>query len=360
MCETCSSGDDMLLLNEAGTFVDSVLEDCLALPVSKAIDLGTRKGFDRAAALLSARLRQATGPADAKAVRDAIAVLDVDWRATTAEQRRLLIAQSMAAAMKATKELPNAIGIQFSRSAQSVVAATRADTRRRQGLAVSADFNALDHRIVGHVVRSQGNFVRDEYGRRIEDFGAQARGIVADGLSQGLGRDAISESLQQAASRVFINRAPAYWDVVASAFIGQGRSFAQMSSYAEAGITTYVVEAILDEVTTPICRFLHGKTFSVKDALARFEQVEQLENPEDIKRVLPWVRQGVDTESGWSVLYVNGTDGRVPVAEVSSSGVGCRDDRGEFRAMSSDSVLAGAGIGFPPYHGLCRTTTLAT
>lgn len=72
---------------------------------------------------------------------------------------------------------------------------------------------------------------------------------------------------------------------------------------------------------------------------------------------MPWVRQGVDTESGRSVLHVNGTDGRVPIAAFLQSGVGNRDDRGEFRAIASDKGLRDAG---PQYHGLCLTTTVVT
>jgi SPP1 gp7 family putative phage head morphogenesis protein len=200
---------------------------------------------------------------------------------------------------------------------------------------------------------SQGNFVRDEYGRRLDDFGRQARAIVAYGLEQGLGRDDIASSLSDAAEVVFVRRARSYWDVVASAFVGQGRSFAQMSSYAEAGVRTYVIEAVLDEVTTPVCRFMHGKTFSVSDALRRFDQGERMDNPEDIKQLMPWVRGAVDGESGRSVLFVNGTTGRTPVAEVLQSGVGNRDDRGEFRAMASDRQLGNLGVGMPPFHGRC-------
>jgi len=39
--------------------------------------------------------------------------------------------------------------------------------------------------------------------------------------------------------------------------------------------------------------------------------------------------------------------------------MGTRDDRGDFRALASDSALNEVGIGFPPYHGCCRSSTLA-
>ncbi len=45
------------------------------------------------------------------------------------------------------------------------------------------------------------------------------------------------------------------------------RTFAQMSSYANAGIRQYRIEEVLDEHMTPTCRSLHGKVLSVGDAL---------------------------------------------------------------------------------------------
>ena len=155
-----------------------------------------------------------------------------------------------------------------------------------------------------------------------------------------------------AARAALIERAPFYWEVVASAFIGQGRSFAQVSSYAEAGVQRYRIEAVLDERTTHICRLLHGKTFGVADALRKFDQVERLDQPEDIKRLQPWVRERLDGDR----LSLHG--GGVPIAEVTRSAMGRRDDVGEFRLYLSDDRLGQVGLGFPPFHGLCRSTTL--
>nr|WP_228565588.1 hypothetical protein [Myxococcus sp. AB036A] len=108
-----------------------------------------------------------------------------------------------------------------------------------------------------------------------------------------------------------------------------------------------------------ICRLLHGKTFSVADALQRFERVESLERPEDVKQELPWVRERLDADTGRALLYVNRGGQETRLAEVLRSAASTRDDVGEFRALASDRQLADAGVGFPPFHGLCRTTTLA-
>jgi SPP1 gp7 family putative phage head morphogenesis protein len=359
MCGTPASDEHLVLVYQARVAADELAERFLGASVAKAIDLGSPSGFDRAVALLAARLRRAVGRADVDAVREAVAVLDVDWTRTTAAERRRLVAESLAAAGRATAIIPARIQAPLGDAAESVIADTRTQARRSQGLAIAADFNALDRRVVRHVVASQGNFVRDEYGRRLEAFGEQARAIVAAGLEQGLARDDIAVDLERAAREALVERAPFYWEVVASAFISQGRSFAQMSSYAEAGIQRYRIEAILDERTSHICRYLHGKTFSVVDALRRFDRIEALDDPEAIKQAMPWIRESTDRETGRTRLYVDDGAGRTELAEVTRSVLGTRDDRGDFRALASDSALNEVGIGFPPYHGLCRSTTLA-
>lgn len=327
--------------------------------VRKALSLATPRGFDRAVALLAARLRRVTAASNADAIRSAVHVLDVDWSRTTPEQRRLLVNNALNAAGRHTALVPARIRVPLDGMAAEVVAATRSQARRSQGLAVGARLNALDRRVVEHVVRAETNFVRDEYGSRLAEFGARARALVGEGVERGLGREEIAASLREAATAALIERHPFYWETVASSFVGTGRSLAQMSAFAEAGVDEYVVEAVLDERTTAACRFLHGKRFSVRRALERFDAIERLDDPEDVKRLAPWVREGTE-KSGARMLYVGQGEARTPIAEIVRSAVGQRDAMGDFRALATDAALSELGIGYPPYHGLCRTTTVAT
>jgi len=359
MCVQCATDKDMLLLQDAGKSVDVLLGEFLGLRLKKAVDLDDPGGFDRAVATLAAELRSKTKTDDAAAVRSAIKILDVDWKDTTAPKRRDLISRAMDAAARATRNVPKQISTTFGPAADEIVQATRDHSRQVQNLNIAADFNALDRRIVSHLKKTQAVFVRDEYGRRLDQFGTEARRIVAEGLEAGLGRDDIAGDLRRAAKAAFVEKSPFYWEVVAGAFISNGRSFAQMSSYAEAGIERYIIEAVLDERTTEICRFLHGKTFSVKDALGRFDRIEAMESPEDIKQVQPWVREALDPDTGRKALFVDRGDDRIPITEVTRSAFGTRDDRGEFRGSLSEREMMDLGISFPPYHGLCRTTTVA-
>ena len=267
MCLVHDDADELGILRAARKAADDILAGHLGLPIAKAMDLRSANGFDRAVSELAGLLQDRASDSDDAAVRAAISVLDVDWHRTNATQRRTLIARALEAAGRRTARVPRAVQAVFGEAATEVVEATRDAARRGQRLAIAADFNALDRRIVRHLRSSQANFVRDEYGRRHEAFGEKARRIVAEGLEAGLGREDIARDLEHAAQAVIAGRGRFYWEVVAGSFVSRGRSFAQLSAYAEAGLERYVIEATLDERTTNICRFLHGKTFSVRSGL---------------------------------------------------------------------------------------------
>lgn len=356
MCVACSTAD-LALVHAARQSADEILERYLRVRLRKAFDLGNPRGFDRAVASLATLLGSQAAASDDAAVRAAVAALDVDWALTAPGQRSALITQALEAAGRRTAALPRTLSATFGDAANEVVAATRDATRRGQGLAIGADFNALDGRIIRHLSTSQANYVRDEYGRRNAAFRERARQIVSDGLEAGLGRADIARDLEAAAKDIIAGRSSFYWETVAGSFVSRGRSFAQLSSYAEAGIDRYIIEAVLDERTTEICRFLDGKTFSVESGLGTFEHVEA--NPDSVKELTPWVRDGVDS-SGRQVMYVDRGGGHTRrVAIVERPGLGARDARGSYSAGLSTARLQEIGVSFPPYHGLCRSSTVA-
>jgi hypothetical protein len=344
------------MVSDARRVADELLE-LLRLPVTKALDISTPAGFDQAVARLAGRLRQVAAANEAAAMRDALAVLDVNWRQTTPEQRRRLVSEAMVRAGRRTAVIPRQIRAPLGDAAEDVAHATRSALRRRHGLAISAELGAVDHRVIRHVVSSQGNFVRDEYRRRLDSFGEDARHVVAAGLEQGLGNADIAAQLAGAAEAALVKRARFYWDIVASSFAGRGRAFSQLAGFQEAGIERWQYSAVLDEATTPICRFMHGRIFAVGGALDRFDEVDRLSEPEQIKRITPWARERRDPRTGRRLLYVDHARGRVDLAEVIRPGAGVRDDLGSFRARVSDAQLTSLGL-LPPTHALCRSTLL--
>ncbi len=358
MCVMCNTEDLHEIVALAREAADDVLATYLRIPVSKGLGIGTPQGFTRIVARLAAELRRRAAEPEEQAVKNAMAILDVDWAKLTPARRSELVSEAVRVANRGGAAAAQEIRLVLGRAADQVVRATRSDERTRHHLVIAADFNAVDRRMVRHIVTAHTNFVRDEYGRRHDALGIEARRIVAQGLEQGLGRDDIAADLEKAASAAMIGKAPGYWEVVASAFAGEGRSFAQVSAFAEAGIERYVLSAILDERTTDLCRFMDGKEFAVGNALLAFDRQAGLEEPEAIKQLRPWVRERLNEETGARELGVKRGEGWTRIAVIERSGVGVRDGRGSFSQALGNAQLAGLGIFAPPFHGHCRSVLL--
>jgi SPP1 gp7 family putative phage head morphogenesis protein len=352
MCGTCAS-DDLVALARGREAADTMLER-LRVPVAKAIDPSTPRGFDAVVARLAAALRRRAGGLEADALTALLRALDVDWPSARPSARRSAIDRARQLAEQVLAGVPARARETVTRAAREVVEATRSDVRRRQRLAIGADLNAVDTRAVAYLGRASELFVRDEYGRRLDAFGDVARRVVAAGLEQGLGRDDIAQDLAAAAERAMVQRSASYWDLVAASWVGEARSMSQISAYAEAGIERYKIVAVLDEHTTDTCRYLDGKVLEVADALRTLGRLEAAEDPLALKSERPWVRERVG-DDGRRVIGVGETE----LAVVERSGVGVRDDRGEYARAHSSRDLAPAGIGYPPWHGYCRSTTVA-
>ena len=343
--------DDLALIARAVDAADALLARGFGVRLEKAGGIATPRGFERAVGRLAGLLRERVRPETDAAARAAARELEVDWRELAPRARTRAVARAAAAAGQITARIPTRLRATLGRAAVDLVRDVREAARARQGLAIGVDFNAVDRRVIEHVVRTQTNFVRDEFGRRSEKVSETARAVVARGLERGLGREEIAEELAEVARTVIQGKSPFYWEVVAGAFMATGRSYAQVSSYAEAGLERYRIVAVMDAHTTPLCRFLNGRTFSVARALDRFDAIDRLEDPEEIKNALPWGREARDPESGEMHIYVNQGGQRTTLASYSPG------DVTSIRARASDEVIEGVW-GFPPYHGLCRSVTV--
>ncbi|MGB0685655.1 MAG: hypothetical protein ACPGQD_05655, partial [Planctomycetota bacterium] len=113
-----------------------------------------------------------------------------------------------------------------------------------------------------------------------------------------------------------------YFDVVASSAIVRARSFGAVAGMVDAGVATYRYVSVLDERTSDVCRHLHGKVWTVEQAVGQAMRVMVADGPEDMKAAAPWPR------------YAD-------VAELDEDG------------------LAAMGVILPPVHGRCRSTIVA-
>jgi hypothetical protein len=206
-----------------------------------------------------------------------------------------------------------------------------------------------DQRAIAQMATQQGWFLRDEFGVRSDALTKRGQQIVTEGLANGLGREEIGADLRVQLPGMWDAMGKQYANVVAAVGVSRARSFSEVASYQEAGITGMEIVAMLDERTTDICRSMDGLIVPVAQARALIDAGAQVRNPEDIKTVNPFLRQ-----RGGEIATATGT----PFAEVARSGRGRVDDRGVANYSLNGSNMSSAGLGAPPYHFNCRTMTV--
>jgi len=347
----------------AGLYTDGVaaaeelLRGVYRLEVAKALDPLDRHDFLVIVQRLGRALAGVAREAEATALRRALATLDVDWpRLTPAARDQVLRAAREAVHSAAAQVLPRVDQL-FEVEGKRIIAGSRRSAVRQFGLRIDASTTSTDDRIAAFVRRSESHFIRDQYGRRADELGQRARDIVASGLERGLGRDDIVGDLAAALTSA-TGRARAYWEVVATSFANRGRTYTQLAAFDDADIERFRFEAVLDEVTSEVCRFMHGREFTVESAMQRFEDVENASDPEAITSLQPWVQVGAD-DDGNQVLFYKRGDRRHVIAQVDEPAVGQLDRVGRYSRAHTSEQLEAAGVVTPPLHGRCRSTIVA-
>ena len=346
------------LLTEAGDTADDILYVVYGIDVAKALDPLKNGDYQKIVKTLGNSLRRTNAAEEAAAMREALQILDVDWPNMTGRQRNAIIK----AATDAFSDLPANVlpqmGKTMHKTGNKTIKGTKKSSNDDLDLGLETNFTTTDKKISKVLSTQQTSFIRDEYGRRQVGFSKGARNIVGNGLDQGLGRAEISADLARAAKRSAINRNKWYWDLIASTFTNRSRTYAQLSSFDEAGISRYVFEAVVDEATSEVCRFMDRKVFEVPQALNVYQEMNTLSNPEDVKNVTPWVSSSRDAEGNQIIAYRQPNGDKQQVARVDKPGLGSQR-RGTYSDGLLDEALAKAGIMMPPLHGFCRSTILA-
>lgn len=326
--------------------------------VDKALDPLEADDFMAIVRRITRALRGVARPAEDGALRRALERLDVDWpNLPPAARDQVIRAAREALGAVDDQVLPHVDQI-FEIEADDVVRRSRRTTVRRLGLRIGTDMSRTDERIARFARESQGNFVRDEYGRRREEFSARAKDIVAAGVERGLGRDDIVSELSSTMAREAFDQSRDYWEMVSMTFANRARTYTQLGAFGEAGIEQYRFDAVLDEVTSEVCRFMHGKVFTVGRAMDRFREVERARDPESIREVQPFMQVGADREGNQVLFYERGGRRRA-VAQVDEPAEGVRDEVGRYSRALSPVQLEAAGVSVPPLHGRCRSTITA-
>jgi len=342
------------LYAQGAAAADDILRSVFGIDVRKALNPLKVRDFGHIVRSLATSLRGHVVPVEDAALKHALSKLDARWTDLGPEARAKVIAEAAhyLGPPVAARVLPR-VDETLEAAAKDIVPLTKKNTVETFRLGVSPDLNATDERIARYVRISQGHFIRNRYGERMDSFAQQARDIVASGLEKGSGSADIAERLHEDLGP-HVERGRGYWDTIAMVFANRARTMTQLASYQESGIRAYVWESVLDEATSVQCRFMHGKRFPVAHAMRRFEEVEQAESPEAIKKLQPFLSLGKHGDQA-ALVFGTGEDRRL-VAHVTESAVGRRDEIGSFTNAMDDEGLSAAGVTTPPIHGNCRST----
>jgi hypothetical protein len=334
-----------------------LLASFLGVRVSKALDPNNPRDLEKIMAQLGKELGKVSAPLDEKSIQEALDVLDVDWSKLSAAQREQVFvsAQSRLVLVPLQGGLLPRVQFTLLASALETMGATRKGAAAKHGFKVGLDVTSGDSRAAIQASRLQASFIRDQYGKRSVALSQTARDVVSDGLEQGWGRQLIGDKLAERMSAQGVARSQSYWDIVAAAQTNNARMLSSLRMYADNDVETYTFQAVMDELTSDVCRLMDGKTFSVARGLATAEAAMTAATPDDVKASKPWLAMGKD-DDGQPVVYYKDRGGqRVPVADVEESAVGRVDTRGKFKQRVDDDALQAAGVTVPPLHGYCRS-----
>ena len=323
------------------------------LPLEKADDPNDRKQFDRIVARILRELMAVTENLDTTFAVRVLNALDVDLEEMTAAERENFL-QKAELALPRPARYAKVVAPVFAAEAESLVALAR--LKALDDVAVPLiDF--ADDAVVQHLADGQAYYVAAAMQQRNLILNQQIRTLVGKALEQGWTRAYLTKQLEKILEpEIILARQGNYLDVVAASFVGYARTYGRLTAYRDADIREYVWESVLDEVTCDVCRFLHGTVFEVQAGLSVFERMTG--NLDSSKEAAPWIRVGPN-EFGERTLYTKAFGHRRELAVVTRSGVGNRDDLGEYSTTYDARKLEGIGACVPPIHGRCRCTTVA-
>lgn len=321
------------------------------LMMKRAADPKMPQGFDQLADKLTRGLVHADREWFKPYLKKYMNIIRVDWKRLNDVSQREIWNKAERVIKKAKlRRLTEPWTQRITHDMTAVSKGTKKHLRAHYMPRLNTALTQSDTKAIGQIGTQQGWFLRDQMGKRSEALTKHGERIVKRGLKDGWGREQIANKLDKKLPGMWKKYAQNYSTAVASVALSRARSWSEVNSYQSAGVEMLEFQAILDEVTTTVCRFADGQVISVNDCADLMTRGANVKNQEDIKTVNPFVSQRKDPETGKPSLFTaNGTK----LAEITRSGYGTRDDRGEFKANIFGKQLPGkAQIGPPPLHHL--------
>lgn len=191
-------------------------------------------------------------------------------------------------------------------------------------------------------------------------FEPEVAKVTQDVMSQGLGFRETEDEMNSKLASTYADKSDAYWYLMGNVGVQRARSFAKLSAFEDAGVTEYEIMAVLDNRTTPQCRYMDGRIYKVTDGQAIRDNAESSSNPEQVRQSYPWIRfSSSQAKQGLDALYVDKPGGRMYLPQSTMNPKNLTSPvKGPLN--SNEELVLASTVPLPPYHGNCRTTYVIT
>jgi hypothetical protein len=235
-----------------------------------------------------------------------------------------------------------------SKTSIEIAIRTRETMIEAKGFDVEMDFNLKDTK----AIKNLGSMGSKQMPMTFMKLSAVAANTMKNqliaGLDEGLNYKVVVadviKALPEKVSKVQKN----YLEVTAQNVLARARSYGQLATYQDAGIKYIKASSVLDERTTPFCRFIDGQILSVEPMFQYYNQA--VAQDADPREAFPWVKEKTDKTSGVSSFSFQDSNGKNQTFATGTDG------NYSYKKGWNSEKIQGFGV-FPPYHARCRTTT---
>jgi len=235
------------------------------------------------------------------------------------------------------KELMNRLekrlGVNFAALLEAKMNEIRRETYSKalSDINIEYSFNQISKQVLNWLEQNHsywiGNYYKEQIAEKIgKDLDEYFKKILLEGMNRQAAGKYLKEMLKDKFEKPEGYRGSIlnYFEGFANHVITQTREFAHVDAYERAGIEYIKIHAVLDSRTSLICRELNGRVIKVNKLIEQRNKILNARTPEEAKKYSKWFT----TKEILSKIYHKETD------ELPS------------------------GIGLPPYHFHCRTTTV--
>lgn len=196
----------------------------------------------------------------------------------------------------------------LSKKDKDAIDAIRRISEQAAGSLFPADVASKVQQVVEHIVLNEGLPV------------SEAAARLRSELEGALGLVKTSEVVPSS----FATNPGAYFKVLAQNAAGLATNMGRVVTMADAGVKAYEVVAVIDARTSKICRAMNGRIIAVDSGVAMVDAIIEAGTATGLKDAFPWDSSRTAKDLGPNT-------------------------------PANNAKLAASGLGFPPYHGECRS-----